>query len=61
MISAENVKELEQREIPYIFGARLRKVKEIKEDVLSSPGRYREVRQGLPLKILLPSKSKRWS
>ena len=44
MISAENIKELEQREIPYIFGARMRKVKEIKEDVLSSPGRYREVR-----------------
>jgi transposase len=44
MISAENVKELEQRQIPYIFGTRMRKVKEIKEDVLSSPGRYREVR-----------------
>jgi len=44
MISAENVKELEQRKIPYIFGARMRKVKEIKEDVLSHPGRYREVR-----------------
>jgi len=44
MISAENVKELEQREISYILGARMRKAKEIKEDVLSSPGRYREVR-----------------
>jgi hypothetical protein len=44
MISAENVRELEQREIPYIFGARMRKVKEIREDVLSHPGRYREVR-----------------
>jgi transposase len=44
MISADNVKELEQRQIPYIFGARMRKVKEIKEDVLSHPGRYREVR-----------------
>ena len=44
MISAENVKELEQREIPYIFGARMRKVKEIREEVLSHPGRYREVR-----------------
>jgi transposase len=43
MISADNVKELEQRQIPYIFGARMRKVKEIKEDVLSHPGRYREV------------------
>jgi hypothetical protein len=44
MISAENIKELEQREISYIFGARMRKAKEIKEDILSSPGRYREVR-----------------
>jgi hypothetical protein len=44
MISAGNIKELEQRRIPYIFGTRMRKVKEIKEDVLSHPGRYREVR-----------------
>ena len=44
MISAANVEELEQRKIPYIFGARMRKVKEIREDVLSHPGRYREVR-----------------
>jgi transposase len=44
MISAGNIKELEQREIPYIFGTRMRKVKKIKEDVLSHPGRYREVR-----------------
>ena len=44
MISADNVKELEKREIPYIFGARMRKVKEIREEVLSHPGRYREVR-----------------
>ena len=44
MISAENVTELEQRQIPYIFGARMRKVKEVREEVLSHPGRYREVR-----------------
>jgi transposase len=44
MISAENVNKLEKRKIPYIFGARMRKVKEIREDILSSPGRYREVR-----------------
>jgi transposase len=44
MISDGNIKELEQRQIPYIFGTRMRKVKEIKEDVLSHPGRYREVR-----------------
>lgn len=44
MISEETVRELEARQIPYILGARLRKVKEIKEEVLSRPGRYREVR-----------------
>ncbi|MBW2031199.1 MAG: IS1634 family transposase [Deltaproteobacteria bacterium] len=44
MISSGNIHELEKRQIPYIFGARMRKVKEIREDVLSHPGRYREVR-----------------
>jgi transposase len=44
MISSENIDELEKRQIPYIFGARMRKVKQIREDVLSHPGRYREVR-----------------
>jgi len=44
MISADNVNELEQRQIPYIFGTRMRKVKEIKEDILSYPGRYKDVR-----------------
>jgi transposase len=43
MISADNVKELEKREIPYIFGARMRNVKEIRDNVLSHPGRYTEV------------------
>jgi hypothetical protein len=44
MISADNTQELEQRQIPYILGARMRKVKEIRDHVLSHPGRYREVR-----------------
>jgi transposase len=44
MISAETVKELDRREIPYILGTRMRKVNEIKRDVLSCRGRYREVR-----------------
>jgi transposase len=44
MISSETLRELEQREIPYILGARMRKVKEVKEEVLSRGGRYREVR-----------------
>ena len=43
MISAETLNELGKREIPYILGTRMRKVKEIKEEVLSRQGRYREV------------------
>jgi transposase len=44
MISSETLKELEQREIPYILGARMRRVKEIREEVLCRAGRFREVR-----------------
>ncbi len=43
MISEETMKELDQREIPYILGARMRKLKEIREEVLPRAGRYREV------------------
>jgi transposase len=46
MISADTLKELQDpaRNIPYILGARMRKVTQIKREVLSRPGRYREVR-----------------
>lgn len=43
MISAETIKELEQRHIAYILGTRMRWVKEIKRDVLSRGGRFSEV------------------
>jgi len=45
MISADIMAKLEDpdRDIPYILGARLRKVNEVKRDVLSRPGRYKEV------------------
>jgi transposase len=45
MISGETLKKLEdpQRTIPYILGARMRKVTEIKGDVLSRQGAYKEV------------------
>ena len=43
MISAENMRQLEQRKIAYILGTRMRKVNEVKLQVLSQPGRYREV------------------
>lgn len=46
MISAKTVQTLEEpkRDIDYILGARMRRVKEISHQVLSRPGRYREVR-----------------
>ena len=46
MISADTIAALESPEnrIPYILGTRMRKVKKIKERVLSHPGSYREVR-----------------
>jgi len=43
MISAETIKELEDRNISYILGTRMRLVKEIKLDVLSRGGRYKKV------------------
>jgi transposase len=45
MISTETLKKLEdpQRGISYILGARMRKVTEIKRDVLSRQGAYKEV------------------
>ena len=43
MISGDTVAYLEKEKIPYILGARMRKVKEIRQDVLSRAGRYREV------------------
>jgi len=45
MISATTLIYLEKEKIPYILGARMRKVREIKDDVLSRAGRYREVHQ----------------
>ena len=44
MISAETREGLDKGEIPYILGTRMRKVNEVKRDVLSRQGRYREVR-----------------
>lgn len=48
MVSSETLRVLESpdNEILYILGARMRKVKEIKEEVLSRAGRYSEVRAG---------------
>ncbi len=43
MISHENLESLKERGISYILGARMRRVQEIRFDVLSRAGRYREV------------------
>jgi transposase len=43
MISDKTVRELEKEEIAYILGTRMRKVKRIRDQVLSHRGRYREV------------------
>jgi transposase len=43
MISAETMAYLEEEKIQYILGARMRRNKEVKEEVLSRAGRYREV------------------
>jgi transposase len=59
MISAETVEELEDRNIPYILGTRMRRVKEINSDVLSRGGRYIEVNpEGLTSKDPSPLKVK---
>jgi transposase len=59
MISADTLKRLDERDIPYILGARMRKVNEIKNDVLSHPGRYKEVRpEGKSAKDPAPLKVK---
>ena len=52
MISADTIRELEKREWPYILGARMRLVKEVKEEVLSRAGRYQVVDASRsPLKV----------
>jgi hypothetical protein len=43
LISAETIRQLEERKWEYILGARLRSVKEIREEVLSRAGRYHVV------------------
>ena len=43
MISAETIKQIEERGLSYILGVRMRLVKEIKHEVLSRAGRYVQV------------------
>lgn len=59
MISAETTTDLDERRIPYILGARMRRVKDINIDVLSRAGRYTEVYpEGVPKKDPSPLKVK---
>jgi transposase len=53
MISAETLKSLDEQDIPYILGSRMRKTREVRDEVLARPGRYEEVRTkgASPLKI----------
>jgi len=44
MISEDTIKKLEERKISYILGARMRKQKIIREEVLTRAGRFEEVR-----------------
>jgi transposase len=43
MISSDTIKDLDKRGMTYILGARMRKVNEIRNKVLSRAGRYQEV------------------
>jgi hypothetical protein len=45
MISRDTLNELEEREWPYILGARMRRQKEVSQAVLARAGRYRVVRE----------------
>ena len=59
MISSGTIKELEKHNISYILGVRMRRVKEIKAEVLSRGGRYTEVyAEGTTTKDPLPLKVK---
>jgi transposase len=59
MISGDTVAYLEKEKVPYILGGRMRKAREIRHDVLSRAGRYREVHaEGLSSKDPSPLKVK---
>ena len=58
MISKDTLKKLDEDQMPYILGARMRRVKQINTEILTRSGRYREVypesddrRKPAPLKV----------
>jgi hypothetical protein len=50
MISANTIQELEDQGLEYILGARLRQQREVRDQVLGCPGRYRQVADNLRVK-----------
>ena len=50
MISKENIRLLDELGLEYIIGVKLRQKKEVKEDVVSRAGRYKEVSKNLFVK-----------
>jgi len=50
MISRETLRELEARKLEYILGARLRRQREVRVEVLGRAGRYQEVAENLQVK-----------
>lgn len=50
MFSDDNLKELEDLQFEYILGAPLRKLKEVRDQVLATPGRYSPVAENLRVK-----------
>ena len=50
MVSKETVERLESLDMGYIFGTKMRKEKEAREEVLSRAGKYREVKDNLKAK-----------
>jgi hypothetical protein len=50
MISQQVIEELEKRQLEYILGARMRKQKEVNEEVLERGGRYHEAAANLRVK-----------
>jgi transposase len=53
MISKDTIEGLEERKLEYILGARMRKQKEVREDVLERGGRYHEVADNLRVKEVI--------
>lgn len=53
MISARTIEGLEERKLEYILGARLRRQKEVSQQVLSRAGRYQEVAENLRVKEVM--------